>query len=150
VCGDRGFEAVADRDDASPLEADADPPSTPVEVASVVPEPERTPDPETTSVAPEPEAPLVALVTLPVRSETTVVCEAIVEIAEVTVPTGSSCTPATAAPLDTPPSASTTKTRTRIAATRIHLMLTRFWSSKPESRKRSKSCEAAIRLKWTF
>jgi hypothetical protein len=72
-----------------------------------------------TLLAPEPEPPLVALVTLPVKSETTVVCEAIVEIAEVTVPIGSSCTPAIAAPLDTPPNARTIKNRIRIAAVRI-------------------------------
>ena len=142
MCGDRGFEAVADRDDASPLDADPDPPSTPEEVASVEPEPERTPDPETTSVAPEPEAPLVALVTLPVRSETTVVCEAIVEIAEVTVPTGSSCTPATAAPLNTPPSASTTKSRTRIAAARIPSDTYPFLERQTPNREEEPSYEA--------
>jgi hypothetical protein len=114
-------------------------------VALVVPEPERAPDPETASVAPEtasvapetapvtPEPLLVALVTLPVRSETTVVCEVIVEIAEVTVPIGSrTCAPAIAALLATPPSARMTRSRTRIAADRIsHLTFTRFWRSKP-------------------
>jgi hypothetical protein len=101
-------------------------------VALVVPEPKRAPAPETASVAPEtasvapetasvaPEPLLVALVTLPVRSETTVVCEVIVEIAEVTVPIGSrSCAPAIAALLATPPSARMTRSRTRIAADRI-------------------------------
>ena len=116
---------MADPDEASPLDADRDPPSAPEEVALVVPEPERAPDPKTASVAPEtapvaPEPPLVALVTLPVRSETTVVCEVIVEIAEVTVPIGSrSCAPAIAALLATPPSARMTRTRSRIAADRI-------------------------------
>jgi len=85
----------------------------------VVPEPNRAPDPETASVAPE-TAP-VAPELLSVRSETTVVCEAIVEIAEVTVPIGSSCTPAMAAPLNTPPNASTMKQRDRSAADRIPL-----------------------------
>jgi hypothetical protein len=69
-------------------------------------------------VAPEP--PLVALVTVPVRSEATVVCEVIVEIAEVTVPIGSgSCAPANAALLATPASARMTRSRNRIAAHRI-------------------------------
>jgi hypothetical protein len=72
--------------------------------------------PERASVAPEPP-----LIVLSVRSETTVVCDVIVEIAEVTVPIGSSCTPAIAAPLDTPPNASTTKQKARTAADRIPL-----------------------------
>jgi hypothetical protein len=133
---------------------DPDSPSAPEEVELVVPEPERAPDPETASVSPEtasvdpetasvapgtapvaPEPLLVALVTLPVRSETTVVCEVIVEIAEVTVPIGSrSCAPAIAALLATPPSARMTRTSTRIAADRIsHLTFTRFWKSKPRT-----------------
>jgi hypothetical protein len=83
-------------------------------VALVVPEPERAPDPETASLAPEP--PLVALVTLPVRSEIPGVCDVIVEIAEVTVPIGSrGCAPAIAALLATPPRASTTKHKARMA-----------------------------------
>jgi hypothetical protein len=108
-------------------------------VALVVPEPESAPDPETASVAPEtasvapetapvapetapvaPEPLLVALVTLPVRSETTVVCEVIGEIAEVTVPIGSrSCAPAIAALPAIPPSARMSRSRTRLAADRI-------------------------------
>jgi hypothetical protein len=84
-------------------------------------EPERATDPETALVAPErtgvaPAPLLVALVTLPVRSGTTVVCGVIVEIAEVTVPIGSSWVPAIAVLLDTPTSARMTRNRTRIAA----------------------------------
>jgi hypothetical protein len=92
-------------------------------VALVVPEPESAPDPEITSVAPEtaPVAPELPPVALSVRPETTVVCEVIVEIAEVTVAIGSSCTPAIAAPLNTPPNASTIKQRDRMAADRIPL-----------------------------
>jgi hypothetical protein len=90
VCDDPRFESVADRETAS--------------VALV-----------TAPVAPEPP-----LVTLPVRSGTTVV-EATVEIAEVTVRIGSSCAPAITAPLDSPPSASTTKHRARRAVDPISL-----------------------------
>jgi len=102
--------------------------------ASVAPETASV-APETASVAPEtaPVAPEPLLVTLPLRSETTVVCEVRVEIAEVTVPIGSrSCALAIAALLATPPSARMTRTSTRIAADRIsHLTFTRFWKSKP-------------------
>jgi hypothetical protein len=134
VRGDRGFEDAADPDEASPRDADSDPPSALEEVASVVPDPERTPDPETASetasvdpetasvdpeTASEPEPPPV---TPSVRSDTIVVCEVIVEIADVTVPIGSTtCAPAAAAPLETPPSASAMKNRARMAAALIFL-----------------------------
>jgi hypothetical protein len=97
---------------------DPDPPPAPEEVESLVPDPEKKPDSETASVAPEtgsvnPEPPLVAP---PVRSETTVVWEATVEITDVTVPIGSTCAPAVTALVDSPPSASMTRSRARIAA----------------------------------
>jgi hypothetical protein len=96
---------------------DPDPPPVPEEVESLVLDPERTPDSETKSVAPEtgsinPEPLLVP----PVRSETTVVWEVTVEITDVTVPSGSTCAPAVMALLDSPPSASMTRSRARIAA----------------------------------
>jgi len=121
-------------------------------VVLVVPEPDRAPDPERASVAPEtapvapetapvapeiaPVAPETALVAL-VRSETTVVCEVIGEIAEVTVPIGSSCGPAIAALLDTPPSARTTRSRIRIAAGRIHSCVYPFLEEQTPNREDS-------------
>jgi hypothetical protein len=72
-------------------------------------------------VASTPVAPDVALIWLvttvvwPVRSEATVVCDAMVDSAPVTVPTGS-MPPATAALLKPPQSASTTRKVIRTAA----------------------------------
>ena len=74
----------------------------------------------------------------------------IVEIAEVTVPIGSSCTPAIAAPLDTPPSARATNRRVRIAAARIPLGAYPFVERQTRIAKDEASYEAQFRLKWTF
>jgi hypothetical protein len=57
---------------------------------SVAPETAPPTAPETAPTAPEPE-PEPLLVTLPVRSEATVVCEAIVEMTDVTCPIASTC-----------------------------------------------------------
>ena len=117
--GDPWFEAVADPDEASSRDADSDPPPEPEEAESVVPDPERMSDSKTASVDPETASVKLepALVESPVRSDTIVVCEVIVEIADVTVPIGSTtCAPAAAAPLETPPTASRMKIRTRMAA----------------------------------
>jgi hypothetical protein len=70
-------------------------------------------------------------VTVPVRSEATVVCEVIVEIAEVTVPIGSrSCALTIVALLTIPPNASTTKHRARVAADLIPLRVPHFRAGK--------------------
>jgi hypothetical protein len=93
-----------------------DPDTAPVEpdTASVDPDTASV-DPDTASFTAPPLPPEP-----PVRSDTIVVCEVIVEIADVTVPIGSTtCAPAAAAPLETPPSASTMKNRTRMAAALI-------------------------------
>jgi hypothetical protein len=135
VRGERGFEDAADPDEASPRDADPDPPSAPEEVAAVVPDPEKRPDPETASIDPEtasvdpetPSEPEPPPVTPSVKSDTIVVCEVIVEIADVTVPIGSTtCAPAAAAPLETPPSASAMKTRPRMTAALIFLPSYRY------------------------
>jgi hypothetical protein len=70
------------------------------------------------------------VVAVPVRPETTVVCDVIVEITEVTVPIGSSGPPAIAALLDTPPNPRMTRTRTRIAADRIPISVYPFLEEK--------------------
>jgi hypothetical protein len=68
---------------------------------------------------------------VPVRSEAPVVCDVIVEIAEVTVPIGSrGWAPAIAALLTIPPSARATKHRARMAVDPIQLRVPAFGAGK--------------------
>ena len=129
-----GLDALAAPPDPEPPLAD-EPPSLDEVPPSLEDEEEYVPDPvrplvapeseplapETEPLDPDPDASLVALVTVPVKLDATVVCERTVETAEVTVPIGS-VVPAMAAALHTPPSRSAAHTSPRITAGRIPIV----------------------------